>query len=118
MNNLMPEIAGAPFYTLRVNGHDLVVDGSKKGRPGDVVVVWPVKGGPLVARRLARCTPLQQVLFSDAGRVPHAHSAVQQSPADPCGGRRLSVRPHVNKGPARKAGPACEPLAAQRAMQR
>jgi len=30
---------------LRVNGHDLVVDGSKKGRPGDVVVVWPVKGG-------------------------------------------------------------------------
>jgi hypothetical protein len=25
-----------------------------------------------------------------AGRVPHAHSAVQQGPADPCGDRRLS----------------------------
>ena len=47
--------AATPVYTLRVIGHDLVVDGSKKGRPGDVVVVWPVKGGPLVARRLARC---------------------------------------------------------------
>ncbi len=23
---------------MRVNGHDLVVDGSKKGQPGDVVV--------------------------------------------------------------------------------
>ena len=55
MNNLMSETAGTPFYTLRVNGHDLIVDGSKKGQPGDVVVVWPVKGGPLVARRLARC---------------------------------------------------------------
>ena len=53
MTNIIPEMAGAPFYTLRVNGHDLVVDGSKKGQPGDVVVVWPVKGGPLVARRLA-----------------------------------------------------------------
>ena len=57
MNNLMSETAGTPFYTLRVNGHDLIVDGSKKGQPGDVVVVWPVKGGPLVARRLARCRP-------------------------------------------------------------
>ncbi len=60
MNNVIPELAGAPFYTLRVNGHDLVVDGSKKGQPGDIVVVWPVKGGPLVARRLARCIPYNQ----------------------------------------------------------
>ena len=58
MHNVIPETAGTPFYTLRVNGHDLVVDGSKKGQPGDVVVVWPVKGGPLIARRLARCIPL------------------------------------------------------------
>ncbi len=35
---VIPEMAGTPFYTLRVNGHDLVVDGSKKGQPGDVVV--------------------------------------------------------------------------------
>ena len=47
--SLISETAGTPFYTLRVNGHDLVVDGSKKGQPGDVVVVWPVKGGALVA---------------------------------------------------------------------
>ncbi len=46
MGSIMPETAGTPVYTLRVNGHDLVVDGSKKGQPGDVVVVWPVKGGP------------------------------------------------------------------------
>ena len=55
--------APTPLYTLRVNGHDLVVDGSKKGQPGDVVVVWPVKGGPLVARRLARCIPYNQYFF-------------------------------------------------------
>ena len=63
MNNLMSETAGTSFYTLRVNGHDLIVDGSKKGQPGDVVVVWPVKGGPLVARRLARCRPYRDYFF-------------------------------------------------------
>ena len=63
MTNIIPETVGTPFYTLRVNGHDLVVDGSKKGQPGDVVVVWPVKGGPLVARRLARCSPYNQYFF-------------------------------------------------------
>ena len=63
MTNVIPETAGTPIYTLRVNGHDLVVDGSKKGQPGDVVVVWPVKGGPLIARRLARCSPYNQYFF-------------------------------------------------------
>ncbi len=63
MKNVIPEMAGAPFYTLRVNGHDLVVDGSKKGQSGDVVVVWPVKGGPLIARRLARCIPYNNYFF-------------------------------------------------------
>ncbi len=63
MPHVIPEIAGTPFYTLRVNGHDLVVDGSRKGKPGDLVVVWPVKGGPLIARRLARCIPYNQYFF-------------------------------------------------------
>ena len=62
MTNVIPETAGTPFYTLRVNGHDLIVDGSKRGQPGDVVV-WPVKGGPLIARRLARCSPYRDYFF-------------------------------------------------------
>ncbi len=56
-------LAGMPCYTLRIDGHDLAVDGSNKGEPGDVVVVWPVKGGPRVARRLARCSPYNQYFF-------------------------------------------------------
>ena len=52
-----------PFTRCGSTGHDLVVDGSKKGQPGDVVVVWPVKGGPLIARRLARCSPYDKYFF-------------------------------------------------------
>ncbi len=63
MINVISETAGTPCYTLRVNGHDLVVDGSIKGEHGDVVVVWPVQGGPLVARRLARCAPTTSISF-------------------------------------------------------
>ncbi len=35
--------------------------------------------------------PLQPVFLSDVGRVPDGHSAVQQSPADSYGDRRLSA---------------------------
>ncbi len=31
--SLISEIAGTPIYTLRLNGHDLVVDGSKRDNP-------------------------------------------------------------------------------------
>ena len=52
-------------YRLQVNGHALVADGANKGEPGDTVVIWPVKGGPLVARRLARCAPYDKFYFAD-----------------------------------------------------
>ena len=52
-------------YHLQVNGHTLVADGASKGEPGDTVVIWPVKGGPRVARRLARCAPYDKFYFAD-----------------------------------------------------
>ncbi len=42
-------------YALEMGDTRLVVDPSKKGEPGDIVVLWPRKKGPLLARRLARC---------------------------------------------------------------
>ncbi len=44
-------------YTLRLNGHEVLVDASNKGKPGDVVVQWPKKKTPVVCRRLARMAP-------------------------------------------------------------
>ncbi len=44
-------------YTLRLNGHEVLVDASNKGKPGDVVVLWPKKKAPVVYRRLARVVP-------------------------------------------------------------
>ncbi len=35
------------------------------GEPGDTVVIWPAKGAPLVARRLARCAPYDKFYFAD-----------------------------------------------------
>ncbi len=50
-------------YTLQAGIAHLVVDPSEKGEPGDIVVVWPRKKGPMVARRLARCTPYDTFHF-------------------------------------------------------
>ena len=50
-------------YTLQVGDTRLVVDPSKKGEPGDIVVVWPRKKGPMVTRRLARCAPYNTFYF-------------------------------------------------------
>ncbi len=44
-------------YTLRLNGHEVLVDAGNKGKPGDVVVLWPKKKAPVVCRRLARVVP-------------------------------------------------------------
>ncbi len=44
-------------YTLRLNGHEVLVDPTDKGKPGDVVVLWPKKKAPVVCRRLARVVP-------------------------------------------------------------
>ncbi len=52
-------------YRLQVNGHAVIADGANKGEPGDTVVIWPVKGAPQVARRLARCAPYSHFHFAD-----------------------------------------------------
>ena len=44
-------------YGLQMDSERAVVDPRKKGEPGDIVVVWPRKKGPIVTRRLARCAP-------------------------------------------------------------
>ena len=62
MNTTIHESA---CYRLQVNGHAVVADGASKGEPGDMVVIWPAKGGPRVARRLARCAPYDKFYFAD-----------------------------------------------------
>ncbi len=45
-----PVLAGAEgngCYKLQIDGHRMVVDPSKKGEPGDIVVVWPRKRAQL-----------------------------------------------------------------------
>ena len=54
---------GDHCYVLQMGSDRLVVDSSKKGEPGDIVVVWPRKKGPMVARRLARCIPYNTFHF-------------------------------------------------------
>ena len=44
-------------YTIRVNGHEVLVDPTNKGKPGDTVVLWPKKKCPVIVRRLARVCP-------------------------------------------------------------
>ncbi len=55
LHHAQPRPNGA--YTLQMGDTCLVVDPSKKGEPGDIVVVWPRKKGPVLARRLARRAP-------------------------------------------------------------
>ncbi len=41
-------------YALIVDGRQVLADPRDKGEPGDIVVVWPKKRGPRLARKLAR----------------------------------------------------------------
>ncbi len=41
-------------YALIVDGQHVLADPRDKGEPGDIVVVWPKKRGPRLARKLAR----------------------------------------------------------------
>ncbi len=50
-------------YVLQMGSDRAVVDPRKKGEPGDIVVVWPRKKGPIVTRRLARCAPYNTFHF-------------------------------------------------------
>ncbi len=47
----------AGVYTLRTNCREVLVDPANKGKPGDIVVLWPKKKAPVVCRRLARVAP-------------------------------------------------------------
>ena len=54
---------GGHCYALQTATERLLVDPRQKGEPGDLVVVWPKKRGPLVTRRLARCAPYNTFHF-------------------------------------------------------
>ncbi len=58
---------GTARYELSVDGQQVWADPRNKGEPGDVVVVWPKKRGPRVARRLARCAPYDNFYFMTLG---------------------------------------------------
>ncbi len=59
------------YYELRAGDTYLIVNPRRKGEPGDIVVVWPRKRGPMLARRLARCAPYDTFHFRalDTGDV-------------------------------------------------
>ena len=40
-------------YTLVIDGQQVFADPRRKGEPGDIVVIWPKKRGPRLARKLA-----------------------------------------------------------------
>ncbi len=65
------EQEGGHCYVLQTGSDRLVVDPRQKGDPGDVVVVWRKKRGPLVTRRLARRSPFRTYHSRDldSGRV-------------------------------------------------
>ncbi len=46
--------AGNAPYALILDGRQVLADPRDKGEPGDIVVVWPKKRGPRLARKLAR----------------------------------------------------------------
>jgi hypothetical protein len=58
-------------YVLQIGAERITVDPVQKGKPGDLVVVWRKKHGPMVAQRLARCEPYSTYYFLalDTGRV-------------------------------------------------
>ncbi len=44
-------------YILRLDAHQVLVDPTNRGKPGEVVVLWPKKKAPVVCRRLTRVVP-------------------------------------------------------------
>ncbi len=56
-------------YLVHLDGKQICADPCDKGEPGDTVVVWPKKRGPLVLRRLARNTLDQLYYFADGDEV-------------------------------------------------
>ena len=62
---------GGHCYALQTATERLVVNPRQKGEPGDLVVVWRKKRGPMVTRRLARREPFNTFWFRslDTGRT-------------------------------------------------
>ncbi len=60
-------LEGPTPYELSLDGQQVRADPRDKGEPGDVVVVWPKKRGPRVARRLTRCQPYDKFYFMTLG---------------------------------------------------
>ena len=56
---------GGHCYALQTATERVVVDPRQKGGPGDLVVVWRKKRGPVVTRRLARHAPFNTCHFRD-----------------------------------------------------
>ncbi len=82
---------GGHCYALQTATERLVVDPSQKGGPGDLVVVWRKKRGPVVTRRLARRAPFNTYHFCDlttgavielpCNKVSAIHAVVRGMPA-------------------------------------
>ncbi len=78
-------------YVLQAATERLVVDPRQKGQPGDLVVVWPKKRGPVFTRRLARRSPFNTYHFCDldagdvfelpCNKVSAIHAVVGGTPA-------------------------------------
>ncbi len=52
-------------YLVHLDGQHICADPRDKGEPGDVVVVWPRKRGPRLARKLARYSDGNSYFFAD-----------------------------------------------------
>ncbi len=82
---------GGHCYALQTATERLVVDPSQKGGPGDLVVVWRKKRGPVVTRRLARHAPFNTYHFCDlntgdvielpCNKVSAIHAVAERMPA-------------------------------------
>ena len=60
----MPRSMSSPWW----RDSNKIASGNLGTVHGDIVVVWPRKKGPLVARRLARCAPYDTFHFRTLGR--------------------------------------------------
>ncbi len=82
---------GGDCYVLQTATERLVVDPRQKGEPGDLVVVWRKKRGPVVTRRLARRAPFNTYHFCDlktgdvfelpCNNVSAIHAVAERMPA-------------------------------------
>ena len=78
-------------YALIVDGRQVFADPRDKGEPGDIVVVWPKKRGPRLARKLARYEMDNAFYFAmlDSGAlvsVPHNKVTAIHRVVDQVGG--------------------------------